>query len=284
MRIVLAATAALCAATSPAVAQRMPSERASLMQVLDGTTLTMEYHRPVARGRDSLFGGVVKWDQPWTPGANWATTFEVDREVRLNGQVVPKGKYSVWLIPRTEGDWTLFLHRTSRLFHTQKPKDESGDVVRFDVVPEPAEYVETLTWDVPAIAADVMTLRMHWGETMIPLRVSVQEGKPNVLEPSKQTKYAGTYSIQFASGDSAQGTVISSDANLRARFALPGFEPDVELLPADDDRFWLVRSRDGKYIDADPSLILVFDMVSGKAESFELRDGPRIIARGRRVP
>ena len=41
--------------------------------MVNGTTITLDFSRPVARGRDSLFGGVVHWGELWTPGANWAT-------------------------------------------------------------------------------------------------------------------------------------------------------------------------------------------------------------------
>ena len=40
----------------------------------------------MARGRDSLFGKVVTWGEHWTPGANWATTIDVDHDIRLNGR------------------------------------------------------------------------------------------------------------------------------------------------------------------------------------------------------
>ena len=60
--------------------------------------VTINYARPRARGRSPLFGKVVRWGDTWTPGANWATTLEVSREVRLDGHPIPKGKYSVWFV------------------------------------------------------------------------------------------------------------------------------------------------------------------------------------------
>jgi len=93
-----AATLLSSAAGAPAAAQIRGSEAGTVSQTLDGTTIAMAYSRPSARGRD-LFGALVPWDVVWTPGANWATTFETDRDVRLNGIDVPAGKYSVWMIP-----------------------------------------------------------------------------------------------------------------------------------------------------------------------------------------
>ncbi|MEP6509570.1 MAG: DUF2911 domain-containing protein, partial [Gemmatimonadales bacterium] len=62
----------------PLVAQVRASEIGVMSQMIDGTKITVEYSRPRSRGRDSLFGTkAVHWDEVWTPGANWATTFDV---------------------------------------------------------------------------------------------------------------------------------------------------------------------------------------------------------------
>ena len=91
------------------VAQIRASERGAVSQTVDGTVISLDYARPRARGRQRLFGGVVAWKEVWTPGANWATTLEVSRNVQINGQALPKGKYSVWLVVDSAGPWTLVL-------------------------------------------------------------------------------------------------------------------------------------------------------------------------------
>ncbi len=55
---------------APAAAQIRGSEAGVTAQTVDGTTLTIDYSRPSARGR-ALFGELVPWDVVWTPGANW---------------------------------------------------------------------------------------------------------------------------------------------------------------------------------------------------------------------
>ena len=71
-------------------------------------------------GDVELFGKLVRWGNPWTPGANWATTFEVDKDVTINGNFLPKGKYAVWMIPRESEDWTVIFHRKARAFHVER--------------------------------------------------------------------------------------------------------------------------------------------------------------------
>ncbi|HEX9484759.1 MAG TPA: DUF2911 domain-containing protein, partial [Gemmatimonadaceae bacterium] len=69
----------------PAHAQIRASEPATFTQTIDGTKITMQYSRPRARGRETLFGSsdVVRWNEVWTPGANYATTLEVSKPVKL---------------------------------------------------------------------------------------------------------------------------------------------------------------------------------------------------------
>lgn len=82
------------------LAQIRGSELGVIAQTIDGTTISVEYSRPQARGRDPVFGGIVHWGELWTPGANWATTVEVSKDVRLNGHDLPKwrrkNKSRVW--------------------------------------------------------------------------------------------------------------------------------------------------------------------------------------------
>ena len=54
-----------------------------MSQTIDGTTITVEYSRPTARGprplrRPRAVGHRVD------PGANWATTLETDKDIQIN--------------------------------------------------------------------------------------------------------------------------------------------------------------------------------------------------------
>lgn len=164
--------AALVTLPSLASAQKK-SEKALVMQQVAGVDVTVEYHRPVARGREKLFGGVVKWEEVWTPGANNATTLEVSADITLNGHAVPKGKYSLWLVPSETGEWTVFLNNKAARWHTEKPKDTADDIVRFTVKAEAAPHLEVLTFTFPQVTGKGTSLRMQWGEVAIPLEIAI---------------------------------------------------------------------------------------------------------------
>lgn len=177
--VTLLAAAAVTARGTDASAQVKPSEHGVVAQTVDGTTITIEYDRPVARGRDSLFGKVVKLDRIWTPGANWATTIETNRDIQLDGRPVPSGKYSIWMIPRAAGDWTVVLNRSARRWHVERP-DSTDDLVRYTVPPRQGPHVEVLTWSFPMVTSEGTTLQFQWGTTVIPLQITVQPTRQRV--------------------------------------------------------------------------------------------------------
>ena len=183
--LVAAASAASLPAALPA--QARPSERGTVSQVVAGTTIALDYSRPVARGR-TLFGdgGLVPWGRMWTPGANWATTIEADRDIRVNGHAGPRGRYSVWTIPGPN-EWTVILSREARVFHTRPPADSTAQT-RLAVRPERGPHMEALAWYFPVVSPGGTTLRLHWGTTVVPLEITVQPA----AEPTAPERPAGT--------------------------------------------------------------------------------------------
>lgn len=171
--IVAAAVVSALAAPAPSAAQVMASEYASVAQRVDATTITIRYYRPQRRGRTNLIGGVVPFGRAWTPGANWATTIEVDRDVRIEGQPLAKGRYSVWMIPEPDPKpWTVILSAAWKRFHVQGP-DTSATAVRFTVQPERGPSVDVLTFTFPVVEPDAATLLLQWGTTAVPMRITV---------------------------------------------------------------------------------------------------------------
>jgi hypothetical protein len=176
---------ALLAGSLPAgaaCAQARLSEKASVMQQVAGTTITVEYYRPVARGRIPL-GGVVHWGENWTPGANWATTVAVDHDVRIEGQLLPKGTYGLWVVVQPDS-WVVNFHRGARRFHTNRP-DSSDVALRLVVRPDSGPPTEVLTFDFPDMSSTGTTLRLRWGTVVVPLHIDIVPAALG-LEPRRE--------------------------------------------------------------------------------------------------
>lgn len=170
MRAAAFLVASSLAIAGAARAQVIPfSQRAEVSQTVGFTDITIRYGRPVARGR-ALFPGVVKWDAIWHPGADSASRITLSRDIELEGNPLPAGEYTLWLIPRETGRWTVIVSRAAHVFHTPYP-GEAQDLMRFDVTVETGSPMETLAYYFPLVNRDEAILRIHWGTTIVPLRI-----------------------------------------------------------------------------------------------------------------
>jgi hypothetical protein len=174
VRLRLIAVGAVLLAGAPpahdAFAQGFPfSQRGSVAQTVAFTNVSISYGRPVARGR-VLFGQLVPWDSVWHPGADSATIVSLSRAVLIEGRQLAAGQYSLWLIPRESGPWTLIFSRAARVFHRPYPGPES-DALRLDVMPDSASHMETMAFYFPLVLRDEAVLRLQWGTTLIAARI-----------------------------------------------------------------------------------------------------------------
>jgi hypothetical protein len=274
---------ALIAATPSAVrAQRRASEHGTVSQKVDGTTISIEYDRPVARGRE-LFGKLVRWNQTWTPGANNATTIEVDKDVRINGGLLPKGKYSVWMIPHESEAWTVFFHRNAKLFHTQRPS-QADEQLHIDVTPEQGSHMETLAWYFPVVGPDATTLRMHWGTTVIPMSIDVSSTATfDSLTAAQRARYVGRYRMSGEWGGNSEMIIRDVDGTLLATLDPPpaGGHPFALIPAGGEHRFHSGMGDKGRVLEVTTSetIVFLFDGDQVKAFEFRTRDD-KVVWRG----
>ena len=147
-----------------------PSQSGSVRQEVANTAIEITYDRPVARGRD-LFGGIVPFGEIWNPGANDATAISFSRDVTVNGNPLPAGRYSLWAIP-DPNRWTIVFNRQADVYHTPYPGEED-DALRLMASPRRGAHMETLAFYFAAVEKKDAELRLHWGETYVPLRITV---------------------------------------------------------------------------------------------------------------
>lgn len=282
------AVAVLLAAPDALTSQIRASELGSVSQVIDGTRISLEYSRPRARGRTDMFGGEVKWQEVWTPGANYATTLELSKDVRIDGHSVPKGKYSVWMVVRPSGTWTFVLDPRPRLFHMEHP-DSTAVQIRFPVRTETAGFTEVLTWSFPETRATGTVLDMRWGTTRVPLNITVQPSYRMAVSRQAALPYIGTYDFWWAEmPDSVKPIRLElfyQDSTIAIRHTpRDDYMDGAVMIRIKEDWFIPGIIRKGELLDAISEMVYEFRTVDGKAVSFEVRGGADDLwARGKRA-
>jgi hypothetical protein len=277
-----------------AQAQSLASPFGTVSQRIDSTTITIEYYRPSARGR-TIFGRLVRWGDLWTPGANWATTLEVTRDVRIEGKPLARGKYSVWMIPALKPDsWTVVLNRAARRFHVVRP-NPADDELRVRVPADSAPYLETVTFSFPAVSRLGTTLAFQWAGTLVPIRLEIMSSRPAIVAAHPASSYTGIYQLRGPDGDST-GPVIRYEiidrggtlwVRTTADVVEPGLDPEFDLLPAGGDDFHPRQYKNGRLIGDELDELIVFHLDGARATWFEVRGiaEDKVLARGtRRAP
>src|SRR4051794_22602687 len=138
-----------------------PSQHGSVTQQVGGTTITVEYNRPVARGRD-LFGSLVPYDRVWCPGADECTTLTTTTDITVQGKTLPAGTYTVWARPGRE-KWAVIFNTAHPTFHTQYFRVQDRDLLTLEATPRTAAHMETLAFYFAVVDGHHAELVLHWG-------------------------------------------------------------------------------------------------------------------------
>jgi hypothetical protein len=149
-------------------AQPIPkSQLATVSQLVGPTRIEIIYRRPVARGRE-LFGALVPYGRVWSPSADSAAVFTTTTALDFAGSQLPAGRYAVWAIPDKD-TWTVIFSSRVPVFHLRYRDDK--DVLRVRVAPQAADHMETLGFYFPMVDADSAVLNLHWGKTVVPMKI-----------------------------------------------------------------------------------------------------------------
>ncbi len=112
-------------------------------KVKDMPVARVIYSRPEKNGR-AIFGGILKYNALWRLGANEATEIELFSNVRIDGKILSKGRYTLYCIP-TETKWTIIINKDNYSWGNFS-YDSKKDVMRIDLdVEKNTEMVEAFT-------------------------------------------------------------------------------------------------------------------------------------------
>ncbi len=146
------------------------SPRAMVMQAVAGAEVRIVYGRPAVKER-KIWGALVPYNRVWRAGANEATTITVTRDVRVNGQALPAGTYTFFVIP-SENEWTVIFNRVPRQWGAFN-YNPAFDAVRFKVKPAEAVHEERLSYSIEPTGANSARVILAWEKRSIEFGIEV---------------------------------------------------------------------------------------------------------------
>jgi hypothetical protein len=158
---------------------------ASVMQRLGvDTDITIVYSRPGVKGR-KIWGELVPYGMnpgneysnnnpyPWRAGANENTTIEFSKDVLVEGNKLPAGKYGIHMIPG-EKEWTIIFSKNSEGWGSFGYNEEE-DALRVAVTPKEAPEREWLNYGFGKLAGTSAVAYLHWEKLIVPFKIALPE-------------------------------------------------------------------------------------------------------------
>lgn len=146
-------------------AQNQPASPATTATgKINGATITINYSSPSVKGR-VIWGELVPFNKVWRAGANDATTIETDKDISVEGQKLPAGKYSFFVIPN-EKECVIIFNKEAKQWGAYKYK-ETEDQLRVTVKQKPAaSNTESLIYNI-----NKNSIVLSWEKWNIPISV-----------------------------------------------------------------------------------------------------------------
>ena len=184
-----------------------PSQKATVMQTIGVTDVTITYSRPGVKGR-KIWGDalpsqeakgeatlddqnirpkdapIVPWGHAWRTGANEATQFVVTDDVLINGQKLPAGSYSLHTIP-TKEEWTIIFNSDANQWGSFN-YDAAKDTLRIKVKPEWVnENQEWLAYSFDPVNDNSAQVNIRWEKVRVPFKVEVPDVRALTIQKAR---------------------------------------------------------------------------------------------------
>ena len=185
------------------------SQHALISQRIGITDITINYHRPLAKGRQ-VWGKLVPYGQVWRAGANENTTITFSDPVTIEGQALDKGTYGLHMIPG-ESQWTVIFSKDAKDWGSFSYKQED-DALRVNVKPQTTELHDALAYDFDDVKADSTVVTMRWDKVAVPFKVHVNVN--DLVTASIHRQLHGLNQYYWEGWDDAAGYFLANKINL----------------------------------------------------------------------
>lgn len=249
---------------------RLPqaSQKAAVSQTVGVTDVTISYFRPMAKGRKiwgewpvkvegeaTLDNGmtrpagapIVPYGHIWRTGANAATQFTVTDDVRINGQPLPAGTYSLHSIPGQD-EWVFIFNSVAEQGGSFS-YDKAKDVLRVKAKPEwNAEHQEALSLSVEPESESTAKVVLRWEKLRVPFTLDIANPSDTVVTkaakvvaaakaddfdtPFRAANYARDKKLNAVAARWYEQALAAAEAEIKAGEAFRGYSRKFNALVA----------------------------------------------------
>lgn len=234
-----------------------PSQKASVMQTLGVTDITVVYSRPGVKGR-KIWGDwpadakapagegtldnqntrpanapIVPYGHVWRAGANEATQFTVTDDVLVNGQPLAAGSYSLHTVPGKD-EWTIVFNGTANQWGSFS-YDPAKDLLRVKAKPQVvAENQEWLVYQIEPTADNAARVNIRWEKLSVPFTVEVKDVAATTLARARAAVTAAKaddWATPFQAAGYAKANKAPDDAAKWFDQALKAIDEQIKTKP-----------------------------------------------------
>jgi len=164
-------------------AKPRPSPKASATQRIGvDTDVSIDYSRPGVKKR-KIWGDIVPYGMypgnkyskekpfPWRAGANENTTIEFNHDLKIEGKLIPAGKYSIHMIA-SENSFKVMFNKKNAEWGSYS-YDAGENAITADVTPVKVEHTEWLEYGFEELSGNGATAYLKWDDLKIPFKIEL---------------------------------------------------------------------------------------------------------------
>lgn len=231
-----------------------PSPKASVMQTVGITDVSISFYRPGVKGR-KIWGDwptetkgeatldnqnqrpagapIVPYGHIWRTGANDATTFSVTDDVLINGSPLAAGTYSLHTIPGKD-EWTIVFNGTANQWGSFN-YDASKDTLRVKAKPQTvAEHQEWLDFGLDPDKENTLIATIKWEKVRVPFTVEIKDLPGTVMAKARTAvavAKADDWQTPFQAANYAKANKAPEDAAKWYDQALKAIDEQIKTKP-----------------------------------------------------
>ncbi|MEJ6614694.1 MAG: DUF2911 domain-containing protein [Saprospiraceae bacterium] len=136
------------------------------------TGVEITYGAPKTNGR-TIWGDIVPYDEVWRAGANDATRIEFSEDVEIDSNILPKGIYSLFIIPHESDAWTVIFNAEYDQWGAYN-YNKYQDILRVEVKPKEIPLQEKLTYTIDGLSYEKCVISMKWSDVQIDVVINTK--------------------------------------------------------------------------------------------------------------